>query len=129
MASLATRTGTAFVSPGARRTERGSRPMRTWSGLTVTSPQPRATSRWGVESAAITVSKLQGNEWTVVSVPNGAQGAKRDFSKHIGWLEKFETVVLMFDNDEPGNAAVSECAALFTPGRCKVARLPLKDAN
>jgi twinkle protein len=31
--------------------------------------------------------------------------------------------------DEPGVAAAAECAPLFTPGRCRIAHLPLKDAN
>lgn len=81
------------------------------------------------EIDALTVSQLQDNRWPVVSVPNGAQAARKDLAKHIDWLEKFESVVLMFDNDEPGIAAAEECVDLFTPGKCKVARLPLKDAN
>ena len=35
----------------------------------------------------------------------------------------------MFDNDEPGIEAAKECARLFKPGKCKIASLPLKDAN
>jgi twinkle protein len=35
----------------------------------------------------------------------------------------------MFDQDDPGRAAVSECIDLFSPGKCKVAKLPLKDAS
>lgn len=81
------------------------------------------------ELDAMSVSQLQGNKWPVVSLPNGAQSAKKYIQKNLEWLEGFETVVLMFDNDEPGRAAVAECAGLFTPGRCKVATLPLKDAN
>jgi twinkle protein len=81
------------------------------------------------EIDALTVSQLQGNKWPVVSVPNGAQGAKKALGAELQWLEQFEEVILMFDNDEPGNAAIEECALLFTPGKCKVARLPLKDAN
>lgn len=81
------------------------------------------------EIDAMSVSQLQGNKWPVVSVPNGAQGAKKALQLALEWLERFEEVVLMFDMDEPGRAAVEECAPLFTPGRCKVAQLPLKDAN
>jgi twinkle protein len=81
------------------------------------------------EIDALTVSQLQGNKWPVVSVPNGAQGAKKALGAELQWLEQFDEVILMFDNDEAGNAAVEECAMLFTPGKCKVARLPLKDAN
>lgn len=81
------------------------------------------------EIDAITVSQLQGNKWPVVSLPNGAAGARRDLAKHVDWLERFEKVILMFDNDEPGNAAVTECVDLFSPGKVFVARLELKDAN
>lgn len=81
------------------------------------------------EIDAMTVSQVQGNKWPVVSVPNGAAGAKRDLAKHIEWLNTFEEVVLMFDMDDPGRKAVVECVTLFKPGKVKVAHLPLKDAN
>ncbi len=67
--------------------------------------------------------------WAVVSVGSGAKGAKRDLEQNISWLENAEEVVLMFDNDEPGEAAAQECARIFRPGKCKIATLPLKDAN
>lgn len=81
------------------------------------------------EIDAITVSQLQDHRWPVVSVPTGAKGAKKAISRHLDWLDRFDEVVLMFDNDEEGQEAVAECAPLFAPGRCKVARLPLKDAS
>lgn len=81
------------------------------------------------EIDALSVSQLQGNKWPVVSLPNGAAAAKKSLGKSIEYLEKFESVVLLFDNDEHGRAAVADCAALFSPGKCKVATLPLKDAN
>lgn len=81
------------------------------------------------ELDAMSVSQVQGNKWPVVSIPNGATGAKKALSAAIEWLEKFDEVILMFDMDDPGRAAVEECAPLFTPGKCKVASLPLKDAN
>ena len=81
------------------------------------------------EIDCMTVSQLQGNKWPVVSIPSGAQSAKSAIQRNLEWLEGFETVVLMFDMDEPGRKATKECAVLFTPGKCKVASLPLKDAN
>lgn len=82
------------------------------------------------EIDALSVSQLQGNKWPVVSVPNGAQGAKKSIAKAVEWLEKFDKVVFMFDDDEPGRAATEECAALLTPGKAFVARIPgFKDAN
>lgn len=81
------------------------------------------------EIDALSVSQLQGNKWPVVSVPNGAQGASRSIRKAIDWLNKFDTVVFMFDEDEHGKKAAVECAKLLPPGKAKIAHLPLKDAN
>lgn len=82
------------------------------------------------EIDALSVSQAQGNKWPVVSVPNGAQGAAKSFRKHIEWLNKFDTVVIMFDMDEPGRAASVECAKLLPPGKAKIASLNnAKDPN
>lgn len=81
------------------------------------------------EIDAMSVSQAQGNKWPVVSLPNGAQGAKKSLQKAIEYLESFDEVVLMFDQDEPGRKAAEECAELFSPGKCKIASLPMKDAN
>jgi twinkle protein len=81
------------------------------------------------EVDALSVSQVQGNKWPVVSVPQGAQSAKKFLMKSLDWLERFESVVLMFDNDEHGKAAAVECAQLFSPGKCKIATLQRKDAN
>lgn len=81
------------------------------------------------EIDCMTVSQLQDNKWPVVSLPNGAASAKKSIARSIEWLGGFDEVILMFDMDEPGRMAVEECAQLFKPGQCKVASLPLKDAN
>jgi twinkle protein len=81
------------------------------------------------EIDALSVSQVQDLKWSVVSVPNGAQGAAKAVRKQLEWLEKFESVIFMLDNDEPGRAAAAECAELLTPGKAKIASLPLKDAN
>ena len=81
------------------------------------------------EVDAMTVSQIQNNRWATVSVPNGAQGASKSIRKALDWLLKFDHVIFMFDNDEPGRAASIECAKLLPPGRAKIAHLPLKDPN
>lgn len=82
------------------------------------------------EIDALTVSQLQQNKWPVVSVPNGAQGAAKSIAKACEWLEKFEQVVFLFDDDEPGRKAALECAELITPGKAFIARIDgFKDAN
>lgn len=81
------------------------------------------------EVDALSVSQAQANKWPVVSVPNGAQGAAKSIRKSLDWLNKFESVVFMFDMDEPGRAAALECAKLLPPGKAKIANLSMKDAN
>lgn len=82
------------------------------------------------EIDALTVSQLQGNKWPVVSVPSGAKGAAKAVSKAIQWVEKFEKVVIMFDDDEPGRSAATEVATLLTPGKAHIATIDgYKDAN
>jgi len=65
----------------------------------------------------------------VVSLPDGAQSAARVFKKQLEYLESWDEVILMFDQDKPGQDAVDACAGLLSPGKVKVATLPLKDAN
>lgn len=94
----------------------------------------RTGGKWVVvtegEVDALSVSQALGNKWPVVSIPNGAQGAKKALAKQLEWLLTFEHVILWFDDDEAGREAVEECGGLFPPGRCKVARLSgYKDAN
>ena len=81
------------------------------------------------EIDAMSVSQAQNNKWPVVSIPNGAQGAKKSLAKSLDYLNGFEEVILMFDQDDHGRKAAIECAELFAPGKCKIATLPLKDAN
>jgi len=83
------------------------------------------------EIDALSVSQAQGNKWPVVSLPNGASSAKKALANQIEWLESFDEVILMFDEDDPGKEAIEKCASLFTPGKLKVASLPegYKDPN
>ncbi len=81
------------------------------------------------EIDALSVSQAQDNKWPVVSIPNGASGAKKALAANLDWLLTFDEVVLCFDNDDPGHKAVRECVGIFPPGRVKVASLPLKDAS
>ena len=81
------------------------------------------------EIDCLSVSQVLGNKWEVVSLPNGAAGAKRDLGKHLDWLNAFDEVILCFDQDEPGQEAVHKVAPLFPPGKVKVVSLPRKDAN
>lgn len=83
------------------------------------------------EIDALTLSQLQGLKYPVVSVPNGAQSAPKAVMADLEWLQGFDEVVFMFDNDDPGRQAAERCAALLAPGKAKIAVLPadIKDAN
>ena len=67
----------------------------------------------------------------VVSLPNGADSAHRYIEQNLQFVEGYEEVVLMFDNDAPGRKAVDAVAPLLTPGKAKVVGWSddVKDAN
>lgn len=81
------------------------------------------------EIDALTISQLQGNKWPVVSVRNGAAGAHKCIQNSIEWLQGFESIILAFDMDKAGKAAVDKCVQVLPPGKVKVWNIPLKDAN
>ena len=81
------------------------------------------------EIDCLTVSQLQQHKWPVVSLPHGCASAKKAIKAELEYLESFEEVVLMFDMDEPGQKAAHECLGLLSPGKAKIASLPLKDPN
>jgi len=65
--------------------------------------------------------------YPVVSIPS-ASGTKA-LLEQLEWLRQFETIVLLFDTDEPGQKAVEHAAKIIGAGRCKVGRLLEKDPN
>lgn len=67
----------------------------------------------------------------VVSLPNGADSAARYVGMNLEFIEGYAEVVLMFDNDAPGQKAIDDAASLLTPGKVKVVGWPsdVKDAN
>lgn len=82
------------------------------------------------EIDALSVSQAFSNNWQVVSVPNGAQGAAQAISKNLEWVESFDEIVIGFDNDEPGRKAIEHVVQVLTPGKVKVINWhPYKDAN
>jgi len=81
------------------------------------------------EIDAISIGQIQENKWPVVSIPNGVAGSVKAFKDNLEWLEKFETVVIVFDNDDVGQEAAEKCAQVLSVGKAKIAKLPLKDAN
>jgi twinkle protein len=82
------------------------------------------------EIDALSVNQALGGTWPVLSVPNGAQGAKAAIKTQLEFLNAYDKVVLCFDSDGPGQDAAAECVELFTPGKAAIANLGgFKDAN
>ena len=83
------------------------------------------------ECDAMAAYELLGSKWPVVSVKNGAGGAVKDVKQSLEFLEKFDTVVINFDNDKPGRDAAKKVARILSPGKAKIMNLPedFKDAN
>lgn len=59
----------------------------------------------------------------VVSVINGTGGAKKQIAHNLEYINSFDKVVLMFDNDEPGKKAGFDCAKLIRTGKAYIADL------
>ena len=81
------------------------------------------------EIDALSVSQAQGNQWPVYSVPTGAGGAQKAIRKSIELLNGYDEVIFCFDSDPAGTKAAQECAQILSPGKSKIATLPMKDAN
>lgn len=81
------------------------------------------------EIDALSVAQATGLKWPVVSLPSGASSAKKAIQRALEWLSGYETVVLAFDQDDPGREAAADCAPLFSPGKCAIWEIPRKDAN
>ena len=81
------------------------------------------------EKDAIAVRKMlkaKGKSYCVVGLPNGAniESIKDNFE----FINKFEKVLLIFDNDEAGKKAVDQAVSILPPGKVSVATLPEKDS-
>lgn len=82
------------------------------------------------ELDALSAYEMLGSRWPVVSVSNGANGAKASVQASLEYLEGFENVVLCFDMDEAGRKAAKECAEVLSPNKARIVKLEdYKDAS
>lgn len=65
------------------------------------------------EFDALAAFQATGSKWPCVSIKNGAANALKDCKAAYEWLNSFDTIVICFDNDEPGKKAAKEVAELF----------------
>jgi twinkle protein len=95
------------------------------------------------EVDAMSFAQCQQLKWPVWSIPCGADAEFDKSGKRFGnpgqkirkymasikhLTDNFETVVIMFDNDDPGRFS-AKCAAEVIGHKARIATLPLKDAS
>lgn len=109
-----------------------------WNGSTKNIPLfgqwlfPSGGKRLLITEGAIdclTMSQMFGNKYPVVSIPNGVGSATKNIKENYDFVSSFETIVLCFDMDEPGQKAVRAVADLLPPGKVRIMKLPRKDPN
>lgn len=81
------------------------------------------------ELDALAIYEMFGKSYDVVSLKNGASNAEREIKDNLEWLESYNNVVLCFDNDKAGQAAVDAVKDLFSPNKLLICKLPVKDAS
>ena len=77
---------------------------------------------------------LAGSEWKhldpcVVSLPHGAKSAATALGAHRDFLDKFDQIVLVFDQDEAGQEAIQSVCAFLPSDKTVIARFSEKDPN
>ena len=50
-------------------------------------------------------------------LPNGSAAAKKSIKTNLEWLQGYQKIVLLFDNDEAGRNAAKEAASVLPPGK------------
>ena len=82
------------------------------------------------ELDALSCYQAYPGNWPMVSVPDGAQSAKRSIQRQLEWLQGYEEIILFFDNDAAGRQAAKDAAGVLPPGKVKIACLHgFKDAS
>lgn len=77
----------------------------------------------------MSISQAFDNKYASGSLPNGSGSVKKAFLADYEKLMRFDHIVLCFDNDEPGQKALTEACEMFPPGKIKIMTLSRKDAN
>lgn len=82
------------------------------------------------ELDAMTPAQVRDFKEAYVSVLGGAASAAKNLKANYRWLDRFDEIVLWFDDDDAGKAAAEECAKLFKVGKVRLAKVAgFKDAS
>jgi twinkle protein len=76
----------------------------------------------------MSVSQACGH-WPTGSLPNGSDSVKNAILADYEKLCRFDSIILCFDNDEPGQKALQIACELLPVGKVKIMTLAHKDAN
>jgi twinkle protein len=79
--------------------------------------------------AAHQMLEEQGKAYRVVSIINGASAACTDFKNNFEWVNGFDSILLAFDQDDPGQKAAKAVADIFQLGKVKSLVFSEKDPN
>lgn len=78
----------------------------------------------------LSYAEVTDSRYPVCSLPNGCQSAPKVLGNCREYLEKFDEIILLFDNDEPGQAAAKKAAKVLPPEKVRIATVPgHKDVN
>ena len=82
------------------------------------------------ELDAMSVFQMQGSKYPVVSIKDGATGA-RSVKDNYEYLDSFDKIVICFDGDEAGRKGAQKIAELLPPKKVSIVKMPpdLKDAS
>ena len=80
------------------------------------------------EFDALAAFQMTGSKYPVVSIKNGASSAVKDCKAQFKWLDTFETIVIAFDMDEPGQKAAHLIASELFSDKAKIVKMRHKDA-
>lgn len=81
------------------------------------------------EIDCLTVSQLFQNKYAVVSLPLGANSAEKAIRHNIEWINQFEEIYLVFDNDKAGHDALNRAVQILPFGKTKIVSMSMKDPN
>lgn len=65
----------------------------------------------------------------VVSSTIGETGSHKQLAKHYEWLDRFDKIVVCYDNDKAGKEALSDLVKVLPKGKMFIMELPAKDTN
>lgn len=77
--------------------------------------------------AAWDLFRQKGKLYKVCSLPDGA--SVKAIKNNLEWINSFESVVLCFDQDEPGQKAAKQAAEIIAPGKARIMTISEKDPN